>query len=88
MSFHGMFHRRSENFAIGNVAVAAANHCGNSLDAEAKIRLGSFDFDAICFFHQPLQRLHARLQFAVVQRADVEIKIFKCLRAHSGKLRH
>ena len=81
-------HRTTEDFAIGNVAVAAANDSGDSLDAEAQVRSRPFDFHAIGFFHQRLERFHAGLQFSVIQRADVEIKILERFRAHAGELRH
>ena len=49
---------------------------------------GPFDLDAIGLVHQRLQRLHARLELAVVERADVEVEILERLRAHAGELRH
>ena len=88
MAFHGIFHRAAENFAIGNIAIATADHSWNSLDTEMQISAGTFDFDMVGFSHQPLERLHAGLQFAIVQCADIEIEIFKRLRAHPGKLCH
>ena len=35
-----------------------------------------------------LERLHAGLQFAVVERADIEVEILERLGAHAGQLRH
>ena len=49
---------------------------------------GTLDFDPIRFVHQSLERLHAGLQFAVIEGADVEIEIFESLRAHPRQLRH
>ena len=88
MALHRILHWAAENFAIGNVPIAAANDRGDSLDAEAQVRSRSFDFHPIGFLHQRLQRLHPGLQLPVIERADVEIKIFERLRAHAGELRH
>ena len=71
-----MFHGRGKNFAVGNVAIAAANHGRNSLNAEIEIGAG------------PFQGFHSWLELFVIERADVEVKIFKSLGAHSRKLRH
>src|SRR5439155_24227607 len=88
VSLNGVFHRATENFAIGNIAIAAADHRWNSLDTETQIGAGTFDLDTVCLLHQPLERLHAGLQFAIVQRAHIEVEVFECLRAHPGKLCH
>src|SRR5713101_1572270 len=88
MTLYGIFHRAAKNFAIGNIAIATTDHGWNSLDTETEVGPGAFDLDAVCLFHQPLKRFHAGLEFAIIQCADFEIKIFKRLRAHSGKLRH
>ena len=88
VALHGILHRAAENFAVGNVAIAAANHRADALDAEAQIGAGPFDFHAIGFVHERLQRFHARLQFPVIERADLEIEILERLRAHAGELRH
>src|SRR5262249_16802098 len=83
-----IFHGTAEHFAIGNIAVATADDGWNSLDAEMQISIGPFNLDTIGPFHQALQRFHPWLQFAVIQRADIEKEIFKGFRAHSCKLRH
>ena len=88
MALHRIFHRAAENFTIGDIAIATADHGWNCLNAETEIDPGAFDFHTVRLFHQPLERLHAGLQFAVIQCADLEIKVFKGLRAHSGKLCH
>src|ERR1700716_3431235 len=88
MSLHRVSHRTSENLAIGNIAVAAANNRGNSLDAKAQVGFGSFDLHAIGSFEQRLQRFHTGLKPPIIQRADVEIKILERFGAHSGQLRH
>src|SRR6266404_3080077 len=88
VTFDGIFDRTAENFAIGNVAVAAADNGWNSLDTETQIGARAFDVNAVRLFHEPPERLHAGLQFPIVQRAYIEIEVFECLRALSGKLCH
>src|SRR5262249_30587748 len=88
LAFHRVFHRSSENFAIRNVAIAAADDSWNSFDTKIQIRAGTLDLDAVRLFHQPLKRLHPGLQFAVVERADIEKEIFKRFGAHPCKLSH
>src|SRR6202035_5636512 len=87
-TLNGIFHGAAENFTVGNVAIASANHSWNSLDAKADVGTRSLNLDTVRPFHQRLQRFHARLQFAVIQRADFKVEIFEGLRAHSGQLRH
>src|SRR5437667_3438522 len=79
MAFHRIFHWRCEHFTIRNIPVPSANDCWNSFDAKSQIRSRSFDFDAVGFFHQRSQRSHSWLEFAVVERANFEVKIFKSL---------
>ena len=88
VALHGIFHRTTEDLAIGNVAVAAANDGGDSLDAETQIRSRPFDLHPIGFFHQRFERFHPGLQFSVIEGADLEIEILKRFRAHAGQLRH
>jgi hypothetical protein len=80
--------RTTEHFAVRNIAITAADHRADALDAEAQIGAGAFDLNAIRFVHEFLERLHARLQFAVVECADIEIEVFESFRAHAGQLRH
>src|SRR5439155_24351623 len=88
MTLYRILHWTAENFAIGDIAITTADYGWNSLDTDTQIGAGTFDLDTVRLFHQPLEHLHAGLKFAIVQRADIEIDVFKCLGAHSGKLRH
>ena len=88
VSLNRIFHGTTENLAVGDVAIPPTDHSRNSFDAEAEIGSRSFNLDAICFLHQCLERLHTRSQFAIIQGADFEIKVFESLRAHSSKLSH
>src|SRR6266699_4006760 len=47
MTLHRNFNRAAEHLAVRNVAVAAANHCRNSFDAEMQIGSSAFDLDAV-----------------------------------------
>ena len=88
MTLHGVSYRAAENLTIGNIAIATADHGRNPFHTEAEVCAGPLDFDPICFFHQPLERLHAGLKLAIIQAAHREVKIFKGLGAHPGKLCH
>ena len=88
MTLNGISHRATENLTIGNIAIATADHGRNPLYAKAEVGIRSFNFHSIRLFHQPLECLHTGLQFAIVQRADFEVKVLKSLCAHPGKLCH
>src|SRR5207244_11090565 len=65
-----LFRSAAKNFAIGNIAITAADHRRNSLDCKTQIGAGAFDFDAIRLFHQPLERFHAGLQLAIIESSE------------------
>src|SRR6266581_1586781 len=85
MTLNRISHRAAENLAVGNIAIATADYGRNPLYAKAKVSTWAFDFNTIRLFHQSLERSHASLKFAIIERANVEVKIFKSFRAHSGK---
>ena len=88
MTLNGISYRATENLAIGDIVIATADHGRNPFHTEAEVCAWPLDFDTICFFHQPLERLHTGLKLAVIQAAHSKVKIFKSLSAHPGKLCH
>ena len=49
---HGILDRAAEDFAVGNVAVAAADDRADALDAEAQVGARAFDLHAVGFVHE------------------------------------
>src|SRR6185369_5464169 len=88
VTFNGVFDWTAEDFAIRNVALAPANNGRDPFNAETQIGSRTFDLHPIRFFHESLQRFHARLQLSVIQRANLEKEILESLRAHAGLLCH
>ena len=88
MALDAFFHRAGKHFAVGDVAVAAASHGADVFDGKSEVGAGALDVDLVGAVHQGFERGHARGHAAVVECANVEVKILERRGAHLRLLGH
>ncbi len=81
-------HGGGVDFAIGDVAVAAAGNGGYAFDGEAEVGAGAGDADSVCLFHELLEVQHGIAHGGVVCQAAAEVEVFEVFGAHAGSLGH
>jgi hypothetical protein len=87
-AFDAVFDGGAEDFAVGDVVIAAAGDGFEAFEAEAQIGAGAGDVDVLGFVHELLERVHGGEQGGVVEQADAEEEVLEGLGAHAGLLGH
>ena len=88
MALDALLHGAGKNLAVRDVAVAAAGDGADVFDRKAEVGAGTLEVNLVGAVHEFLECCHAGSHAAVVERADLEVKILERRRAHLRLLGH